>query len=55
MKKLGILMALFVMSCGLLLSSVSAEPVRLPQIGDNSIDYDSETGKVNQITFEKIQ
>lgn len=41
MKKLGILMALFVMSCGLLLSSVSAEPVRLPQIGDNSIDYDS--------------
>lgn len=41
MKKLGILMALFVMSCGLLLSSVSAEPVRLPQIGDNSIDYNS--------------
>ncbi len=39
MKNFGILMALFVMSCGLLISSASAEPIRLPQIGDNSIDY----------------
>lgn len=39
MKNFGILMALLVMSCGLLISSASAEPVRLPQIGDNSIDY----------------
>ena len=41
MKKFRILMALFVMFCELLISSASAEPVRLPQIGDNSIDYDS--------------
>lgn len=41
MKNFGILMALLVMSCGLLISSASAEPVHLPQIGDNSIDYDS--------------
>ena len=39
MKNFGILMALLVMSCGLLISSASAEPARLPQIGDNSIDY----------------
>lgn len=39
MKKLRILMALFVVFCTLLTLPVTAEPVHLPQIGNNSIDY----------------
>lgn len=41
MKNLGILMALFIVYCGLSISSVSAESVHLPQLGSNSIDYNN--------------
>lgn len=49
MKKLGILMALFVVFCTLLILPVTAEPVRLPQIGNNSIDYDNIAKTEDQI------
>ena len=45
-------MALLVMSCGLLISSASAEPVRLPQIGDNSIDYYSIPDRPDSIGWQ---
>ena len=41
MKNFWILMTLFIVFCGLLVPSVSAEPVHLPQLGNNSIDYNN--------------
>ena len=49
MKKLRILMALFVVFCTLLTLPVTAEPVHLPQIGNNSIDYDNIAKTEDQI------
>ena len=49
MKKLGILMTLFVVFCTLLTLPVTAEPVHLPQIGNNSIDYDNIAKTEDQI------